>query len=235
MTAQTPAENRARRYAHIDAMRAFAVMIVVVAHAGLGHIIPGGSGVTIFFTISGFIITLLVLRERDREGTFSVRRFYFRRAAKIFPPFIIAVVVPSAIWAVWHPDVWMGLLTQLLFVFNWAKPFVHVLPGTEVVWSLSIEEQFYIVFALVWILLARRRYWRPVLSALALFAVVGSVAIRIAYAAAPGGRSGSTTAPTRGWTASRSACSQRFSSTTTSRAIAISRNDWSSRCLVQIG
>jgi hypothetical protein len=57
------------RYAHLDAMRAFAVMVVVLAHAGLQHVVPGGSGVTIFFSISGFIITFLLLRERDRTGT----------------------------------------------------------------------------------------------------------------------------------------------------------------------
>jgi peptidoglycan/LPS O-acetylase OafA/YrhL len=61
------------RFEHIDALRALAVMLVVVAHAGLGHIVPGGSGVTVFFTISGFVITNLVLRERQRTGSFNTK------------------------------------------------------------------------------------------------------------------------------------------------------------------
>ncbi|WP_181365120.1 acyltransferase family protein [Arthrobacter sp. HMWF013] len=90
-------------------MRAFAVMLVVVAHAGLGLIIPGGSGVTIFFTISGFIITYLMLRERDKTGGFSLGGFYFRRAVKIAPPLILAVVIPTLIYAIFEDINWGGL------------------------------------------------------------------------------------------------------------------------------
>ncbi|MGF0263595.1 acyltransferase family protein [Rhodococcus ruber] len=79
------------RFAHIDAMRAAAVILVVLAHGGLGDVIPGGSGVTVFFTISGFIITFLVLRERDKTSAFAIGPFYYRRVLKIVPPLLIAI------------------------------------------------------------------------------------------------------------------------------------------------
>ena len=154
-----------KRYAHIDAMRAFAVALVVVAHSGLHRIVPGGSGVTIFFTISGFIIIYLMLREYDRTGGFHIGRFYVRRVLKIIPPLITAIVIPSLLFSLFYKIDWAAFLAQILFVFNWYKIGVggetDTLPGGGVVWSLAIEEQFYIVAALLWVVLVQLR--RPVL------------------------------------------------------------------------
>jgi peptidoglycan/LPS O-acetylase OafA/YrhL len=179
MTTAVPT-NSANRFAHIDGMRAFAVMIVVVAHAGLGHIVPGGSGVTIFFAISGFIITYLVLRERDKTGSFAPGMFYFRRFVKIAPPFFVLLLIPSLIYAIFEPIDWGALLAQVFFVFNWVYlgGGARVMPGTGVVWSLAVEEQFYIAFALVWLMLVRTRYWRSGLLVTAGAAVVVSNTLR---------------------------------------------------------
>ncbi|UDY24927.1 acyltransferase family protein [Nocardioides sp. Kera G14] len=152
--------NTAGRYAHVDAMRAFAVMLVVVAHAGLDKVVPGGSGVTIFFSISGFVITWVTIRERVRTGGFGLRGFYERRLLKLGPPLALVVVVPSLIWTLWKPLGLVAVLSQVFFFFNWVRidtfPDSPVLPGSAVVWSLAIEEQFYIIFALLWLLVARR-------------------------------------------------------------------------------
>lgn len=173
--------NRANRYAHIDALRAAAILLVVVAHAGLGSIIPGGSGVTIFFAISGFIITFLVLRERDNSGGFRIGRFYFRRAMKIFPPLLVLLILPTLVYAAFVPIDWIAFIAQIGFAFNWYK--VNgggdVLPGSGVVWSLAIEEQFYLVFALLWIVLYRVRWYHTALSAIAAVAIVYSTGMRI--------------------------------------------------------
>lgn len=182
-----PPLNGANRFAHIDAMRAFAVLLVVVAHAGLGDIVPGGSGVTIFFSISGFIITYLLLRERDKTGGFSAKGFYIRRAIKIFPPFLIVIVIPSLILASYGMVDMPSLLSQIFFVFNWAylSGETHVLLGSDVVWSLAIEEQFYIVFAIIWLLGVRMPRWRLAILLVAAGAIVYSTVSRLVMAAGP--------------------------------------------------
>jgi peptidoglycan/LPS O-acetylase OafA/YrhL len=179
--------NTARRFAHIDAMRAVAVMIVVLAHAGLGFVVPGGSGVTIFFSISGFIITYLLLRERDRTGGFSIAGFYTRRLLKIGPPLVVAVIIPTLIVSIFTPIDWRGFLGQIFFYFNWFKAHhaSDVLNGTGVVWSLSIEEQFYIAFALFWLAAVRYHHWRLVTAAVAAAGVLWSTIARLILAADP--------------------------------------------------
>lgn len=144
--------HNSARYAHIDGMRAVAVMLVVVAHAGIGDIVPGGSGVTIFFGISGFIITHLLLKEKDRTNTFDIRAFYTRRAAKILPPLFVIVIIPTLAFVFVEPIRWDPLLGITFFYYNWQRVAgIHPqLAGSDVVWSLSIEEQFYLAFAAIW-------------------------------------------------------------------------------------
>lgn len=149
------------RYAHIDALRALAVMLVVLSHAGLGAVVPGGSGVTIFFTISGFVITHLMLRERDATGRFALGPFYARRALKLGPPYLAVVLIPTIVYALVHGVDWGQVTAQVLFSYNWVAAHLGaaqpgVLPGSGVTWSLAIEEQFYVVVALLWVLLVAR-------------------------------------------------------------------------------
>jgi peptidoglycan/LPS O-acetylase OafA/YrhL len=180
--------NDSNRFAHIDALRAVAVVLVVLAHAGLGGVVPGGSGVTIFFSISGFIITFLLLREREKTGSFSLRGFYSRRFFKIAPPFVVAIIVPTLVYSVWVDIDWRAVFAQVFFVFNWFKASggAEVLPGSGVVWSLSIEEQFYIVFALVWLGLIRTRQWWVLSVVLAGAAIGLSTAARLMLAGVDG-------------------------------------------------
>jgi peptidoglycan/LPS O-acetylase OafA/YrhL len=176
--------NTANRYAHIDAMRALAVMLVVVAHAGFGEIVPGGSGVTIFFSISGFIITYLILREKDATGRFGIKAFYLRRALKIGPPLIVCVVVPTLILAIVQPINWSPFNGVLFFYSNWfaIRGVNAPLPGSGVVWSLSIEEQFYLAFALIWVIIVRSGARTRWLTLIAASAVVWSTAVRVVLA-----------------------------------------------------
>lgn len=168
------------RYAHIDALRAGSVLLVVVAHAGLGHIVPGGSGVTVFFAISGFIITTLLLKERDRTGRFDISGFYMRRLVKLVPPLAVVLVVPTLVASTWLRIDWSAVWGQVLFFFNWQKMnHPDVLPGSGVVWSLSIEEQFYIAVALVWLWLASNRRAVAVLGVLSAAMIVGSTVTRL--------------------------------------------------------
>jgi peptidoglycan/LPS O-acetylase OafA/YrhL len=184
VAATSPPVNHSGRWAHVDAMRAVAVLLVVLAHAGLASIVPGNSGVTIFFSISGFIITYLLLQEHERTGSFSARSFYRRRLYKIGPPLVVAVVIPTLIWMAWRHVSTPAFLSQIFFAYNWAygaNP--DVLPGSEVVWSLAIEEQFYIGLALLWPWIIRGHSWQTRLRWTAWAAVVYATVSRLILAA----------------------------------------------------
>lgn len=177
---------KAVRWAHIDALRAAAVLLVAVSHAGLQDVVPGAAGVTIFLSISGFIITYLVLRERAITGSFSARRFYLRRALKLAPPFVVIILIPTAIYAACGGAVSGSVIAaQVFFVFNWVAAFSHdqtALPGSGVLWSLAVEEQFYIVFAIYWIFASRRQLYVRYAAAFGFTAILVSFVSRIIVA-----------------------------------------------------
>ncbi|SDS16208.1 Peptidoglycan/LPS O-acetylase OafA/YrhL, contains acyltransferase and SGNH-hydrolase domains [Friedmanniella luteola] len=179
------------RFAHVDALRAFAVMLVVVSHAGLQAVVPGGAGVTVFLVISGFIITYLVIRERLSTGGFSPRRFYLRRVLKIGPPLLVIILLPTAVYAALGGPVAPGAVaSQIFFSYNWVHLYGYdaggVLPGSAVLWSLSVEEQFYIVFAVYWVLASRTRHFVRSAALFGVVAIVASSLSRVLVSLAPG-------------------------------------------------
>lgn len=144
----------------VDGLRAFAVLAVILYHAGLPLFSGGFVGVDVFFVISGYLITGLILADKE-AGTFSLVRFYERRARRILPALflVMAVCVPFAwVWLrpsdmrafgeslVAVPLFWSNLLfwNQTGYFESAAefKPLLHT-------WSLAVEEQFYLVFPLV--------------------------------------------------------------------------------------
>ncbi len=166
----------------IDGLRAVAVVPVVVFHAGLG--LGGGFvGVDVFFVISGFLITSILLREID-ENRFSILGFYERRARRILPAlFAMMSVVTLAAIAIFIPEdldaFGKSLAAASLFLSNvWffselgyfteaaeLKPLLHT-------WSLGIEEQYYVVFpVLLWALFRTLRAW-SVFAMLALLTAI---------------------------------------------------------------
>jgi peptidoglycan/LPS O-acetylase OafA/YrhL len=179
MTSNVSAEGR---YAHIDALRAAAVMVVMAAHADISSL-DASIGVTVFFTISGFVITSLVLKERMRLRAFRLGLFYLSRGIKLIPPLLLSLILPTFIWAIFHPVNWWAFASQVFFVFNWAQikgPLIthQTLPGSGVVWSLGVEEQFYIVFALIWLVLARRKFAETALIVLCALSIAFSPVAR---------------------------------------------------------
>ncbi len=159
----------------VDGLRAVAVLLVVAFHA-FPRKVPGGfSGVDIFFVISGFLITSLILRSKE-NGDFSVMDFYARRIKRIFPALIVMIAACLAVgWIVMFPGEYRDLGKHSAagagFVANFSflqeagyfdatadhKPLLHL-------WSLGIEEQFYIVWPALIVLVWR---WRngPLLMA----------------------------------------------------------------------
>ena len=179
------------RYAHVDALRALAVMLVVVSHAGLQDKVPGAAGVTVFLAISGFIITYLVARERLSTGGFSAKRFYLRRALKIGPPLLGIIVIPSVVYAALGGRVGPGALaSQVFFSYNWVHLYGYdaagVLPGSAVLWSLSVEEQFYIIFAVYWVMASRSRHFLRLAALFGVVVILASSLSRVLVSIGPG-------------------------------------------------
>jgi peptidoglycan/LPS O-acetylase OafA/YrhL len=151
----------------LDGIRAASFMLVFVSHAGLGHVVPGGLGVTIFFFLSGYLITTLLRMEHERTGKNSLRDFYLRRAFRIWPPFYTVLAFAIALTlAGWLPEPlrWGSVLAQLCHVTNYWFVFKDTQgfpAGTVVYWSLAVEEHFYLVFPFLFILLRRHLAGRP--------------------------------------------------------------------------
>lgn len=168
----------------IDGLRALAVIPVILFHGGLEWFSGGYVGVDIFFVISGYLITSIILREKE-SGTFSIASFYERRARRILPAlfFIIFVCIPFAwLWLLPHElkDFGKSIVAVTLFASNilfWREsdyfaadaeliPLLHT-------WSLAVEEQFYVIFPLIIIFFWAfgRRWLIGILSLIALFSL----------------------------------------------------------------
>nr|WP_047165401.1 acyltransferase family protein [Sphingomonas sp. Y57] len=181
--------NGAGYRADIDGLRSVAVLPVLLFHAGVPGFSGGYVGVDIFFVISGFLITGIIAREID-QGRFSIVHFYERRARRILPALmvVIAAILLAATWLYLPGDfesVPRSALAALLFVSNVGffletgyfqggaetKPLLHT-------WSLAIEEQFYLTFPLLLILLGRHAMrWRAaVIAGLALLSFAWALA-----------------------------------------------------------
>lgn len=142
----------------LDGIRAISFLMVFAGHGGLGNIVPGGFGVTVFFFLSGYLITTLMRIEASRTGMVDVQKFYIRRVLRILPPFYLVLAVAIALNAVkllggsFHPA---AVLAQLGQVSNYyliknhslieATPSIFI-AGTVVLWSLAVEEHFYLVY-----------------------------------------------------------------------------------------
>ena len=160
-----PAVNApADRLAGLDGLRAVAVTLVVLFHLGAG-VLPGGYlGVDIFFPISGFLITTLLLRERLASGGIDVLQFWQRRARRLLPALAVVLLVCSAAAFVIGGDVLVEIGRQVLgastFSYNWlaiAQGASYLDATTPELfrnlWSLAVEEQFYLVWPLLVIVL----------------------------------------------------------------------------------
>jgi len=163
----------------LDGIRAVAVSLVFFAHAGLEHVVPGGLGVTIFFVLSGFLITTLMRIEHARSGRIHFGGFYLRRLLRLMPPLFIVVAAAAALSAAALIDggfTFGGLLSALFYLGNYhviAHDFHGMPAGIGVVWSLAIEEHYYLLFPPLAALLLRQARVR--LSAAVLGALCAAV------------------------------------------------------------
>jgi len=148
----------------LDGWRALSVLIVLVSHAGFGHLVPGGLGVTIFFFISGYLITSLLQVEFEDRATIHIQHFYLRRFFRLSPTLMATLFLVYGVTALGlHPGgiSWSGAISQVFYFANYQDavfPGEHGLTplGTSVLWSLAIEEHFYLLYPGLLGLLLRR-------------------------------------------------------------------------------
>ena len=183
MTSTAPTAAPPARYAGLDGMRAIAVTLVVVYHLFPPHVLPGGFlGVDVFFVISGFLITSLLLREHTTTGRIALGRFWQRRARRLLPALAVVVAVCSALAWVIGGDVLVDLDAQVVgaatFSYNWVSIaggggyFAAATPELfRNFWSMAVEEQFYLLWPLVFpLFLLLPRTWARTAAAFALAA-----------------------------------------------------------------
>ena len=165
----------------LNGLRAISIFIVIFSHVNivnfsgtLAHntrFLDGQFGVTVFFIISGFLITTLLMSEEERTGMISLQNFYLKRIIRIFPVYFILLAVYGLLQSlgILHFTT-VSWLTSLTYTknFHWNSDW-----ETGHLWSLSIEEQFYLFWPLIFI------YWKKYRTKFAFFIVVLSPVFRI--------------------------------------------------------
>jgi len=156
----------APRFSGLDGLRAIAVTLVIVYHLLPGTLVGGYIGVDVFFVISGFLITSLLLRERATNGRIRLGAFWLRRARRLLPALAIVVLACCSAAFVVGGDTLVDLGEQVIgastFSYNW----VAIIDGSSYfdetapelfrnLWSLAVEEQFYLLWPIVIAVLAR--------------------------------------------------------------------------------
>jgi len=179
--------THADRRGDIEGLRAIAVVLVVLFHASIGGFSGGFVGVDVFFVISGFLITGLLLRERQASGTISLSTFYSRRARRLLPAAILVLLVTLGVSILVLPPLLIpGVATDTaaaaLYVSNMGfamqatdyfaagqapSPILHF-------WSLGVEEQFYLFWPVIVLLVARGASQPGRRVGVALFAIAGT-------------------------------------------------------------
>jgi len=151
----------------IDGLRAVAVIAVLLYHLGISWIPGGFLGVDLFFVISGYVITRLLLDSIQRSGGLDLRAFYIARIRRLLPPLLFMIITTALFVSVWAPDTIKRFLTDAPFsifgAMNWWLVFrqtdyfetIGRPPLLQHTWSLGVEAQFYLLWPLILLLVLR--------------------------------------------------------------------------------
>lgn len=150
----------------LDGLRAISVIAVIFYHAGFGWMHGGFLGVEVFFVVSGYLITSLLLQEQETTGTIRLSQFWLRRARRLLPA-LFAVLIAIGVWmalfgsAQQQSDLHRDYLPGIFYFANWgqivggAQYFGNFSPLRHL-WSLAVEEQWYLLWPLTFVLITRR-------------------------------------------------------------------------------
>ena len=170
----------------LDGFRAVAVLIVVASHSGFGDTIPGGLGVTIFFFLSGYLITTLILDERKNTAESTSSSSIRVAALRLLPPLFVTLALAYSLVALGllgGGASWQGLMSQVFYFANYFQIYFADAgsqpEGTGILWSLAVEEHFYILFPIVVFLVFRLAGTRRTLLALFVSLIVVALAWRL--------------------------------------------------------
>ena len=145
----------------LDGLRAIAVLLVLAEHGGVPGVPGGFLGVDVFFVLSGFLITSLLLDELGRTGRVSLREFWIRRARRLLPALLVVVAAVLLARQLFPPDAIGELRNDAVAAFLWVANWAFVAQGTDYfsqgsppsplqhMWSLGVEEQFYLLWPLL--------------------------------------------------------------------------------------
>ena len=215
-TESEPNSGRGGFRPDVEGLRAVAVVAVLLYHAGVPFAGGGYVGVDVFFVISGYLITVLLLRELEKTGTVSLARFYSRRAKRLLPLTVVVLALVVALsWLLFDPvrmeEVSFGVVASGLYFMNWllaARAADYFAAGLEAspvqhFWTLAVEEQFYLVWP---VLILAAAWWsrrtgrgpRPVLAAAFASVALSSLAYSVYSTQAQAGAAYFSTL-TRGW------------------------------------
>ena len=178
----------------LDGIRALSVLAVIVYHANKLWLPGGFLGVEVFFVISGYLITLLLLAESEKSGTVSLKQFWLRRARRLLPALWVVVLGVVVFAALFQREI-LGTLrgdviAALFYGFNWFQVWVGTSYFTSFefvplrhLWSLAVEEQFYLIWPVVMLVVAKFGKRRlPIVSAVfVLIAVALAVYTGVVY------------------------------------------------------
>lgn len=139
----------------LDGLRGVAILLVVAQHALVpGFARSGSVGVTLFFVLSGFLITTLLLEEQDWHGRISIGAFYVRRARRLLPALAAFLVVMATLSV---PAV--AIASAALYAANWVQVAGYAIDPLSHTWSLAVEEQFYLVWPVLFVAVGLSRRW----------------------------------------------------------------------------
>jgi peptidoglycan/LPS O-acetylase OafA/YrhL len=175
----------------LDGMRAFAVVAVMVYHANPDWLPGGFLGVEVFFVISGYLITLLLISEKERTSGVDMKQFWIRRARRLLPA-LFTMMLALTIWTSLFERDALGklrgdVIAATFYVSNWYQIWTGAgytasndFAPLRHLWSLAVEEQFYLVWPVVMFLLLRRGSRR--IAEISGYLVLGALAITVAMA-----------------------------------------------------
>jgi len=155
----------------LDGLRAIAILAVIGFHYGPTKVAGGYLGVDVFFVLSGFLITALLVQERSNTGRISLKAFYMRRAKRLLPALFVMLAAVTVYAAMFphRPEtqhVWRDIIAAVFYVANWVHGFSHHLEVglLDHTWSLSVEEQFYLLWPAVLVLMVRKGFSRKTIA-----------------------------------------------------------------------